>query len=139
AEAHRLPVEKQVLRHREVRQQIDLLVDGGDAGLKRGPGRARRDLPAARPARPERAAPPCPPSRPTPASRGNTPVTTLISVDLPAPFSPSSAWISPARSVKSTSCNARTAPKLLLIPRTSSREAAESWLFSMTFTPKGAR
>src|SRR4051812_44536365 len=67
-----------------------------------------------------------------PASRGNTPVITLISVDLPAPFSPSSAWISPERSVKSTSCNARTAPKLLLIPRTSSREAAESGLFSMT-------
>src|SRR3954454_20366646 len=67
-----------------------------------------------------------------PASRGNTPVTTLISVDLPAPFSPSSAWISPARSVKSTSCNARTAPKLLLIPRTSSREGAGSGLFSIT-------
>src|SRR3954470_5453970 len=67
-----------------------------------------------------------------PASRGNTPVITLISVDLPAPFSPSSAWTSPARSVKSTSCNARTAPKLLLIPRTSSSEAAESGLFSMT-------
>src|SRR5205085_5007404 len=66
-----------------------------------------------------------------PASRGNTPAITLISVDLPAPFSPSSAWISPARSVKSTSCNARTAPKLLLIPRTSSREAAGSGPFSM--------
>ncbi|MEY9883986.1 hypothetical protein ABIA43_005520 [Bradyrhizobium sp. USDA 328] len=44
AEAHRLAVEKQVLRHRQVRQQVDLLVDGGDAGPKRRLGRARRDL-----------------------------------------------------------------------------------------------
>ncbi|GAA0000194.1 hypothetical protein BRDID11002_01940 [Bradyrhizobium diazoefficiens] len=49
AEAHRLAVEKQVLRHREIRQQIDLLVDRSDAGLKRGLGRARRDLLAAEP------------------------------------------------------------------------------------------
>src|SRR4051812_36488845 len=49
AEAHRLPVEEQVLRHREVRQQIDLLVDGGNAGLNRRLGRAWRDLFAADP------------------------------------------------------------------------------------------
>ena len=47
AEAHRLAVEKQVLRHRQVRQQVDLLVDGGNAGLHCGLGRARRDLFAA--------------------------------------------------------------------------------------------
>src|SRR3954467_830369 len=89
-------------------------------------------MPAPSAALAERGATSSPPILTMPASRGNTPVITLISVDLPAPFSPSSAWTSPARSVKSTSCNARTAPKLLLIPRTSSREAAESGLFSMT-------
>jgi hypothetical protein len=31
-----------------------------------------------------------------PASGGYTPVSTLISVDLPAPFCPISAWTSPA-------------------------------------------
>src|SRR5262245_27295965 len=56
-----------------------------------------------------------------PASRGNTPVTALIRVDLPAPFSPSSAWIWRARKVKSTACKARRLPTLLLSPRTASR------------------
>ena len=32
----------------------------------------------------------------------NTPAMTLVRVDLPAPFSPSSAWISPLRRSKST-------------------------------------
>ena len=36
------------------------------------------------------------------------PPSTLISVDLPAPFSPSSAWISPDLSWKSTFCRALT-------------------------------
>ena len=31
-----------------------------------------------------------------------TPAITLVSVDLPAPFSPTSAWISPRRRSKST-------------------------------------
>ncbi|MGX1010351.1 hypothetical protein AB7M69_004708 [Bradyrhizobium japonicum] len=39
----------------------------------------------------ERGATSSPPSRTMPASRGNTPVITLIIVDLPAPFSPSNA------------------------------------------------
>src|SRR6266702_4356783 len=88
-------------------------------------------MPACSAALAERGATSSPPSLTMPASRGNTPVMTLISVDLPAPFSPSSAWISPARSVKSTSCNARTAPKLLLIPRTSNSGGAGSRLFSI--------
>ena len=44
----------------------------------------------------------------SPPSKLCTPVSTLISVDLPAPFSPINAWISPLRSVKSTCCNALT-------------------------------
>src|SRR5215470_35786 len=41
-------------------------------------------------------------------------------VDLPAPFSPTRAWICPASTVKLTSRNARTPAKLLLTPRISS-------------------
>jgi hypothetical protein len=49
AEPRRLPAEIEVLRHRQVRQQIDLLIDGGDARIDRLLGRARRDLGAAEP------------------------------------------------------------------------------------------
>src|SRR5919201_5677368 len=44
----------------------------------------------------------------------------LISVDLPAPLSPTSAITSPSRTSKSTSVSACTEPKCLLSPRTSS-------------------
>src|SRR5262245_44604286 len=44
----------------------------------------------------------------------------LISVDLPAPLSPTSAITSPFRTSKSTSVSACTEPKLLLISRTAS-------------------
>src|SRR5687768_12668971 len=47
------------------------------------------------------------------------PVSTLISVDLPAPFSPTRAWISPGRRVKSTSLSARTPAKVFVTPATS--------------------
>ena len=49
-------------------------------------------------------------SRPSPAEW--TPVRILTSVDLPASFSPTSAWTFPARSSRSTSLNACTPPKL---------------------------
>src|ERR1700754_2694657 len=42
-----------------------------------------------------------------------------MSVDLPAPFSPTSAWIWPASTVKLTSRSACTPAKLLLTPRIS--------------------
>ena len=38
------------------------------------------------------------------------PESTFISVDLPAPFSPSTPWISPASRRRSTPSLARTAP-----------------------------
>src|SRR5512144_977237 len=44
----------------------------------------------------------------------------LMSVDLPAPLSPTSAMTSPARTSKSTSSSARTDPKLFETPRVSS-------------------
>ena len=53
----------------------------------------------------------------------------LISVDLPAPLSPTSAMTSPAATWKSTSKSAWTAPKLLETPR-SSRTGV-----SVTFAP----
>src|SRR3954463_7574417 len=44
----------------------------------------------------------------------------FIRVLLPAPFSPSRAWISPGRTVKSTASFARTPGKALTMPRASS-------------------
>src|SRR2546423_5907008 len=47
------------------------------------------------------------------------PATHLISVDLPAPLSPTSAITSPSRTSKSTACSAWTDPKLLETARSS--------------------
>src|SRR6186997_3155417 len=44
----------------------------------------------------------------------------FISVDFPAPFSPSRAWISPRRRSKSTRSLARTPGNRFVIPRSSS-------------------
>src|SRR5262245_17882903 len=52
-----------------------------------------------------------------PASNAQTPVSTLMSVDLPAPFCPMSALTSPPRSVRSTPSSARTPGKLRPMPR----------------------
>src|SRR5690349_6581068 len=54
----------------------------------------------------------------SPASGWYMPVSTLIRVDLPAPFSPTRACTSPARAVKSTSDSARTPGKVLHSPVT---------------------
>ena len=43
-----------------------------------------------------------------PRSGASAPVMILISVDLPAPFSPTSAWTSPAASSNETPLSART-------------------------------
>src|SRR5438876_11795922 len=50
----------------------------------------------------------CPATISVPASGVSAPVMILISVDLPAPFSPTSAWTSPAASAKETPFSART-------------------------------
>ena len=64
--------------------------------------------------------PPKPTGRPSrnrsPASGLSTPAMILISVLLPAPFSPSTAWIEPARPEKSTSLRAWTPPNALPTP-----------------------
>ena len=54
-------------------------------------------------------------SRACPRPAECAPVMILISVDLPAPFSPTSAWTSPARSSNDTSRSACTPPNDLLI------------------------
>src|SRR3954467_14992536 len=56
------------------------------------------------------------------------PPSVLISVDLPAPFSPQSAWTSPGRRSKSTPRSARTCPKRFTSPRASSTGACPSGL-----------
>src|SRR4051812_477994 len=60
------------------------------------------------------------PTSRVPASDRSSPKQMFISVVLPAPFSPTSAWISPAFTSKSTPSFATSAPNRLLIPRASS-------------------
>src|SRR5947209_17221866 len=55
----------------------------------------------------------------SPASGLYRPYRTDISVDLPAPFSPSSAWTSPVTTSKSTRSLATTEPNFFVIPLSS--------------------
>src|SRR5918911_1295541 len=57
------------------------------------------------------------------------PLTHLISVDLPAPLSPTSAITSPSRTSKSTPRSACTEPKLFETPRSSSVAVADIGAF----------
>ena len=60
------------------------------------------------------------PARPiSPASGASMPETTLIIVDLPAPFWPMTAWISPRRTVSDASSSASTPGKRLVRARSS--------------------
>src|SRR5689334_1707167 len=65
-----------------------------------------------------------PSTRYVPALGGCTPARILISVDLPAPLSPSRQWTSPRRSWRLTSWRAATVPKTLLTPSSSRRCSA---------------
>ena len=60
----------------------------------------------------------------SPVSAVSAPESTLISVDFPAPFSPTRAWTSPTSTDRSALRIARTAPNRLATPRTASRTAA---------------
>ncbi len=77
-------------------------------------------MPAARASRAERRRSAAPSSRIAPSYSACTPAMIFISVLLPAPFSPTSPWISPSRSVKSTPWSASTPPKALPMPSSSS-------------------
>ena len=101
-----------VLRHRHVRAEGDLLVDEADAEFL-GAGR-RADLDR------------LPLIRISPLSGRRMPSMMFISVDLPAPFSPAMACTSPRRSSKSTPRSAWIAPNdllTLLILRTISSDS----------------
>src|SRR3954463_3401181 len=67
-----------------------------------------------------------PSSRISPWSGATTPTMILISVLLPAPFSPSTAWMVPAVQAKSTPASALTPPYCLATPRSSSSGGAGS-------------
>src|SRR5687768_15214767 len=64
-----------------------------------------------------------PPRARSPACSDSTPVSTLIKVDLPAPFCPISAWTSPARKLKSTPSSAGLPEYTCVMPRAVSRGA----------------
>ena len=100
AKPGRLAAKANVLSDRQVRDQIYLLIHG--------------PMPSASASRGDFGAMILPPSRVSPASRGKTPVKTLISVLFPAPFSPISACISPACTVTSTASSALTPGNPLL-------------------------
>ena len=89
-----LEPQRQVLRDREMRKQGGLLVDGGD--------------PRSRAASGPWAASGAPSIASVPESGWTAPVRILISVDLPAPFSPTMACTSPARRSSDTSRRACT-------------------------------
>src|SRR5947208_3310040 len=74
-----------------------------------------------------------PPRRIRPASLWYTPARIFMSVDLPAPFSPTSAWISPRRSSKRQLRSAWTPGKSLLIPSISTSRSPTA---SGTHTPR---
>ena len=80
--AARLAVDEQIGQHRALGEQAELLVDDADAVLAGGVRRVDR-----RPAAPS--------STIAPLSGRTTPASTFISVDLPAPFSPTTAWMVP--------------------------------------------
>ena len=61
----------------------------------------------------ERSATCSPSSSSRPASGASTPATIRPSVDLPAPFSPTSAWIDPRATLSDTPSSARTAAEVL--------------------------
>ena len=99
-----LVAEEEVRDHVEVLAEREVLVDGGDAEL-----RARRSGRSSRPA--------CRGSGSSPEVGACTPASTLTSVDLPAPLSPTRATTSPAWMSRSMSVSADTAPKFLQMPR----------------------
>ena len=98
----RLGAEKHVLGDRQIGRDAEFLMNHGDAGR-------------ARIARPIETRTSFPSSTKRPENSACTPAMIFISVLLPAPFSPTRPWISPAESAKSTPRSASTPPKALVI------------------------
>ena len=119
----RLLAEKDVLGDGEVGHDAQLLMHHADAGGQRIARRAEVHLAARRSSCGRRY------SRCTPAM-------IFISVDLPAPFSPTRPWISPARSAKSTSRSAATPPNDLEMPACSSQQRRRSLSLRRSSRPR---
>ena len=75
--------EKDVVGDAELGDRAELLIDDGDAGVRASRGAWRSEAAA-------------PSSRIAPALAGSVPARMFISVDLPAPLAPQTAWTSPA-------------------------------------------
>src|SRR4030067_735386 len=87
------------------------------------------EMPASRLSRGPAGADRRPSSQIVPPSGLTAPLSILIRVLFPAPFSPSRAWASPGRRSKSTSSRARVAPKFLEIR---SMRRSGGWLSSIS-------
>ena len=116
-----LPAEKNILTHSKIGNEIELLINDRHSGTL---GRARRGYCAGWPSR-----------RSVPLSGRWAPPSTLISVLLPAPFSPTRARTSPRRNSSDTSFNAWTPGNRLSIPRISKRGAARFSVSAMIRLP----
>ena len=81
----------------------------------------------------ERSVTSSPSSSSRPASGASTPATIRPSVDLPAPFSPTSAWIDPRATLSDTASSARTAPKCL------ETSASSTWVRGWSPSPATLR
>jgi hypothetical protein len=67
-----------------------------------------------------------PPMPTSPSSGASAPDAMLINVDLPAPFSPTSAWISPGRQLNVTPVSAGLPPNALETPVSRTAAAVSS-------------
>jgi hypothetical protein len=102
AKAKRLAADEDVLGHGQGRDQVELLIDRDDAAALRLERARKRHGP--------------PSIAIVPASGGWAPARIFNNVDLPAPFSPRSAWISPCRTSKTTPSTAFTPGKDFTMP-----------------------
>jgi hypothetical protein len=71
----------------------------------------------------------------SPENGSSEPKSIFTSVDLPAPFSPSNACISPLAIERSMESQALSLPKILVRPRTSSRLAPDAATLVSTSSP----
>ena len=102
-ETRRVTPQEDVLGHREVRREGELLLHDRDAGAQGVGGRGE--------------ATGLPSTSICPASGRMTPLRILPSVDLPAPFSPTRPWTFPGATEIPTSSRARWRPKDFTTPR----------------------
>jgi hypothetical protein len=97
-----------------------------------------RAIPASRASRARRNAVGRPSRRISPESAASRPAAIETSVDLPAPFSPSSAWISPGRTERSASERACVEPNRFEMARSSRAGAVRSSLSARRARPSGS-